>query len=268
MANNKSIALDQETTGEVVVVATKDVYKEKGIPCCPGSEAGSGKAVYCIKFPVDSDSVFNERSKILEKTHKDYVNAIGDETIVVGHNKRLRLENPVDFLTYHLLILRDDIAPSQAEYNKTRHIGYFVNEEKESLTFVDNTDKIEKALSYVSNCQAELLPNIAMYCSVPYKGSQNIINGRVRKLAIDNPAKIIEFFENPSLSSIVYIQKLMIEGHIKRINGAYMFDGTVLGTTMAQMISFFNDDKNAVIVEKMNLVCPFQKFTVNVEDKE
>ena len=91
MASKNSIALDEEMKGEVVVVAMKEVYKEKGIPCCPGSETGSGKAVYCINGKNESDAYVTERTKFLDRVHSEYVNATGDNTIIIGQNKRLRL---------------------------------------------------------------------------------------------------------------------------------------------------------------------------------
>lgn len=268
MASKNSIALDEEMKGEVVVVAMKEVYKENGIPCCPGSETGSGKAVYCIKGKNESDAYVTERTKFLDRVHSEYVNATGDNTIIIGQNKRLRLEEPLDFLTYHLLLLRDDIAPSISEYNKSRHIGYFVNEEKESQEFVDNTEKIQIALGYLEKCSMEIIPNIAMYCNLPYNGKLNVINGKVRRVAIENPSKIIEFFESKELSIIIYLQTLMLKGLIKRSNGTYMYDGAVLGSTMNQMVAYVNDDRNAIILEKMNRDCPYNEYKFGEESKD
>ena len=80
MASKNSIALDEEMKGEVVVVAMKEVYKEKGIPCCPGSETGSGKAVYCIKGKNESDAYVTERTKFLDRVH----------FLIVFHDKFLK----------------------------------------------------------------------------------------------------------------------------------------------------------------------------------
>ena len=47
-----------------------------------------------------------------------------------------------------------------------------------------------------------------------------------------------------------------------------MYDGAVLGSTMNQMVAYVNDDRNAIILEKMNRDCPYKEYKFGEESKD
>lgn len=255
----------------MILVLNKDIYRDKGLPVSPGADGNSGALLYCLRQKTDSDAIYSARVKKLGEIYENIRLNSGSDFISIAHNKRLKLEEDVDYLAYNLMLIRDDIAMSQNEYVKSKHVGYIINEEKENKEIISKAERIEKALAYINQkANIDILPHIAMWCNIPAKGSSTILNGKVLAYAIENPDRVISFFENDEVTSIIWIQKLQQAGKIVRKSGTYMFGSHVIGNDMNQILLFINKPENAIIVESMNKEVPLEKYSfvekeVNIE---
>lgn len=257
-----------EMKNEVVFFAIKPVYREKGLPCCPGTIGSSGRPAYCIKAKGDTDEFVNAKNAFLATIYAELSERIGNNMITIGQGRRLKLDDEEDYLIYNLMLLRDDVAMSQADYSPSIHVGYIVNEVQESVEVVGKAALIEKALSYINkNGSADVFTHVAMYCKLPTRGSTSVIQSRIVQLAIEEPKRIIEFYESTDVSIIIYIQTLINSKIITRKDGAYMFGTTVLGSTVQHIVTFINDDKNAIAVERLNVEFPYEAFSFGAADK-
>lgn len=167
----------------------------------------------------------------------------------------LDLTNPMDYITYKILLLQKDIiAPSIAEAKMKQSYKYaMVDEDFEDTTKSQKGNLVAEAMGlYVNmkNDHQKLVDTLFILSRARVKPNSKIefLQGQVTDFALKNPERFIEIMNDKDLSTRILIEKAVSCKAIERKGGIHRSSGgDLLGTDLQSVVEFLNDKANGAV---------------------
>ena len=167
----------------------------------------------------------------------------------------LDLQNPMDYITYKILLLQKDvIAPSIADSKLKQSYRYaVVDVDFEDTTKSQKGNLIAEAMgiySSIKNDHQKLIDTLFILSRARVKPNSKIefLQGQVSDFAIKNPDRFIEIMNDKDLATRVLIEKAVSVKAIDRKGGIHRSSGgDLLGTDLQSTVEYLNDKANGAI---------------------
>lgn len=175
----------------------------------------------------------------------------GFEVYLDKEVKTLDLSDPIDFLSYRVLITNTDkVAPSWNErYNKGSYKWAIVDEEDEVIEKVKASDKRKKAymeFGKISESETKLTNFLRIYgVNVPTNSTKDWKKAEVDKIIDNDIESFLTIIEDTDYENKLFILDAMNAKAITKIkNDEYaLLSGKSIGS-MKEAVKYFKDPKN------------------------
>lgn len=151
-----------------------------------------------------------------------------------------------------LEIIRESpfIAPSRAEFNPgSSHRLFLHSQEKEAIVTSRKADLVFEALQLIKDRTATDHRSLAYYMGQRVKEmSEQEIEGYVKHLAVNEPARVVEALNDEVYKVRVFLQ-MLLEKRILTRSGEQVLHGKVpIGADLDGAVLFIRDPKNSTLV--------------------
>lgn len=166
--------------------------------------------------------------------------------------KVLDLSDPMDYITYKVLLLQKDaVAPSIAESkNKLSYKYAIVDADFEDSTKSQNGNLIAEAMvnySSIKNDREKLIDTLFLISRNRVKSNSKLefLQGQVADYALKNPQRYLEIVNDRDMSTRVLIEKAVSCKAIERKGGVHRSSGgDLLGTDLQSTVEYLKDKAN------------------------
>lgn len=174
-----------------------------------------------------------------------------EQHFTVSHNETLDLSIPKQREKAAILMFdqKPFIVPSAKDVKEGETIFYIEDREVESKNISSTADQVMEALQFVTKMKADDLKDYCMLLGLPTNASLSIMEGNLKKMAMDNPSKILGF-KNSKYDEKLFILKLLENGTLKKDRKNYIWDNEVLvGRNLDDAVLFTRDKENEKVVD-------------------
>jgi len=167
----------------------------------------------------------------------------------------LDLSNPMDYITYKVLLLQKDfVAPSIPESkNKQTYKYAIVDIDFEDSTKSQTGNLIAEAMglySQMMNDRQKLIDTMFIISRnrVTSNAKLEFLQGQVTEFALKNPSRFIEIMNDKDLATRILIEKAVSCRAIERKGGTHKSSGgDLLGTDLQSTVDYLNDKANGTV---------------------
>jgi hypothetical protein len=167
----------------------------------------------------------------------------------------LDLSNPMDYITYKILLLqKDSIASSIPESkNKQTYKYAIVDIDFEDTTKSQTGNKIAEAMglySQMMNDRQKLIDTMFIISRnrVTSNAKLEFLQGQITEFALKNPVRFIEIMNDKDLATRILIEKAVSCKAIDRKGGTHKSSGgDLLGTDLQSTVDYLNDKANGTV---------------------
>ncbi|MFP4046153.1 MAG: hypothetical protein ACLFT4_00155 [Bacteroidales bacterium] len=228
----------------VKVTGLKPIYKRHNKPFHMAPIEENGTFLYGME----------PYGEIFETFSEDERNYAKRELMTLRDGESLHLNRNKDFAKYTRALMYPNIALERSEINLDTHdvfLNDIFNEANEEIKGIDMT---YKALDYVAN---KLTPKTekALYLFLGKTGydhtSEIIRKNILKKSCMDEPKKVVKFFENESeIRYEILARQLIYDNIVAETSSGYEFRGNLVSSSLSGLVERIATDaklRNALI---------------------
>lgn len=171
--------------------------------------------------------------------------------IRIKNKTTLDLSNPMDYVKYKALLNDPKVCPSSMELNKYPSAEFVIyNEEAEASKEAAKVDvKIEAAEKFHELSEEEKREVLILFGKGSMRlASPNLIKTTLFRLMEENPRLFLNTLKDPNLKTLVFIEKLIEGGVLRKKGYDYIYGDDILGSGINSVVDYLNNPKNANVV--------------------
>jgi len=174
--------------------------------------------------------------------------------------RKLQLNDPIDYLSYKVLLKCGNVANSWEDRNKTPEYEWALRDEdqevEEKLTYATKKRKAYQWLETITSNTDKML-NALLYLGYKYDRNEKRDKLEVKIAEVIEDRKgldtIMDMLADETRVEKSYVLNAIRIGEMQRVgaNRILLPDGTVVGRNMNEAIAFWRDPENSMIVERI-----------------
>lgn len=221
----------------------------KTVTVLTGAQIGMNTGLYKTGLTPEEETKYETELNLPKGTLGKRSSFWGELEIRLFNDKPtyFTIVSPMDELKAKVIYEHSAIANNELELSKNPLAEFYIEdleskakleEVKIDLTYEANQalmdTTIDEKRSYLRLYNVKGVNNL----------SERVIKTELFKRVNADPAKFLNFVNNPDLSTMILIEELMEAGKITRKGSYYMYEKEVIGSSIEAAIAYFKDIKN------------------------
>lgn len=260
--NAKSIELGTPDANRVIIVRAKNVASDGEVrlgQLLPGIK--KGYHVYKNEFGLYETGMTNQELISLNERLPvwDKEKGIPDPEFwqkysltLTTSEKRLHIDkSPRHYIDWKVALSHPDIANRESDLT-SRTPFYIVDEEAEAKQSNMELDALTKAYNYITKMSPTEKRSFLSLLGVPSKDStDSVVILHLRQQAEQAPSKFVAYYEDGAKGEKVIISEMVDYNILRKVNGAYYYNESLLAVDMLAAVQWMSDLKNQDVKLKL-----------------
>jgi hypothetical protein len=170
--------------------------------------------------------------------------------IPISPNQMFDTENIRDMFVLNMAMHSGFVAESREKVNVVEGHRFFItDDERDAEKTSTKVDQVYEAISLLMEMSQDEKTDLArMLGQYVLKMSDKKINAFLKKMAMDDPGKMVSFLNDKDYKYRVFIKKLTERNILRADKGKYMYNDQLIGVDMDHVVEFVRSPKNADLV--------------------